>query len=317
MTKENLIKLDTWFELVRGEKNLSIDEARHLNDKIRKLPPNRQELMEELVLGTMYVVYDFLKTFNFIESLNGPYDIDDLINSFCEVWIENLEQGLYKKDDFSKLFNGRFFDKVNEKLGISEKNSLFPHIRKNDFDDMFFDYFDLLNNGEVVEYEEFMKNIEKYNRIRNLNLETRNSLTYEYTVFYKLLNRCYEIYSCYGNHDIPYSKGYIKFLRDFLIEKALSEYEDSYNVGYKYDSYDVLFQKEKKQTIMEVLDTLPERERKIIKLSLGFEDEMTQRAIGKTFEPNYSGARIGQLEKVAMRKLRNPYRKRRIKDYEE
>ena len=74
MEKSNLEKLNTWFELVKGPKNLTIDEARELNKKIRELPANHQELQEELILGTMYVIYNFLKDFSFIEDiLSNPH----------------------------------------------------------------------------------------------------------------------------------------------------------------------------------------------------------------------------------------------------
>lgn len=317
MEKSNLEKLNTWFELVKGPKNLTIDEARELNKKIRKLPTNRQELQEELILGTMYVIYDFLKDFSFIEDVNTIYDIDDFISSFCEVWIENLEQGLYNQNDLINLFNSRFFDKLNEKLGVSEKNSLFSHIPKIDFDKEFEEFFERQNNGEVISYKKFMEDmaIKHYSDFNSPY--KKNRVFYEYTKFYEILDRSYELYSKHGNHNIPFSKGYVKFLRDFLIERVLSDYEDSNNVGYDYDVSKSVIALEKKETIARVIDSLPEKERKVIKMTYGFEGEFTQREIGRSFEENYSGARIGQFEKSALRKLRNPHRRKYLKDYNE
>ena len=317
MEKSNLEKLNTWFELVKGPKNLTIDEARELNKKIRKLPANRQELQEELILGTMYVIYDFLKNFSFIEDVNTIYDIDDFISSFCEVWIENLEQGLYNQNDLINLFNSRFFDKLNEKLGVSEKNSLFSHIPKIDFDKEFEEFFERQNNGEVISYKKFMEDmaIKHYSDFNSPY--KKNRVFYEYTKFYEILDRSYELYSKHGNHNIPFSKGYVKFLRDFLIERVLSDYEDSNNVGYDYDVSKSVIALEKKETIARVIDSLPEKERKVIKMTYGFEGELTQKEIGRSFEENYSGARIGQFEKSALRKLRNPHRRKHLKDYNE
>lgn len=317
MEKSNLEKLNTWFELVKGPKNLTIDEARELNKKIRKLPTNRQELQEELILGTMYVIYDFLKDFSFIEDVNTIYDIDDFISSFCEVWIENLEQGLYNQNDLINLFNSRFFDKLNEKLGVSEKNSLFSHIPKIDFDKEFEEFFERQNNGEVISYKKFMEDmaIKHYSDFNSPY--KKNRVFYEYTKFYEILDRSYELYSKHGNHNIPFSKGYVKFLRDFLIERVISDYEDSNNVGYDYDVSKSVIELEKKETIARVIDSLPEKERKVIKMTYGFEGELTQKEIGRSFEENYSGARIGQFEKSSLRKLRNPHRRKHLKDYNE
>ncbi|MBE6151062.1 MAG: hypothetical protein E7162_04550 [Firmicutes bacterium] len=317
MEKSNLEKLNTWFELVKGPKNLTIDEARELNKKIRKLPTNRQELQEELILGTMYVIYDFLKNFSFIEDVNTIYDIDDFISSFCEVWIENLEQGLYNQNDLINLFNSRFFDKLNEKLGVSEKNSLFSHIPKIDFDKEFEEFFERQNNGEVISYKKFMEDMEIKHYSDFNSPYKKNRVFYEYTKFYEILDRSYELYSKHGNHNIPFSKGYVKFLRDFLIERVLSDYEDSNNVGYDYDVSKSVIALEKKETIARVIDSLPEKERKVIKMTYGFEGELTQKEIGRSFEENYSGARIGQFEKSALRKLRNPHRRKHLKDYNE
>lgn len=317
MERTNLEKLNTWFEFVKGPKNLTIDEARVLNNKIRKLPNNRDELREELILGTMYIIYDFLKGFNFIEEVSTIYDVDDFISSFCEVWIENLEQGLYKQNDFSNLFNSRFFDKLNEKLGISEKNSLFSHITKLDFDKEFEEFFERQNNGEIIDYKKFMEDM-KVKHYTDFNSPyKKNRVFYEYSMFYQILEKSYELYSRYANHNIPFSKGYVKFLRDFLIERVLSDYEDSNNVYYNYDVSNSVIEIEKKETVLRVVDSLPEKEKRVVKMTYGFEGEFTQREIGKSFEENYSGARIGQFEKSALRKLRNPYRRRYLKDYNE
>ena len=108
MTVENLKRLDAWYESIKPEKELTLEEARNLNYKIRDLKSGRELLMEDLVLGTMHAVYSYLKNFHFIEYIGGSYDIDDVISSFCEVWIENLEMGLYKRDSYLTMFNGKF-----------------------------------------------------------------------------------------------------------------------------------------------------------------------------------------------------------------
>ena len=47
----------------------------------------------------------------------------------------------------------------------------------------------------------------------------------------------------------------MKFLRDFLIERVLSDYEDSKNVGYDYDVSKSVIALEKKETIARVIDS--------------------------------------------------------------
>ena len=100
-----------------------------------------------------------------------------------------------------------------------------------------------------------------------------------------------------------------------MIERALSDYEDSNNVGYTYDLCQNAIAIEKKETILRIIDSLPKKERQVIKMTYGFEAELTQKEIGKSFEENYSGARIGQFEKSALRKLRHPSRIKHLRNY--
>ena len=75
-------------------------------------------------------------------------------------------------------------------------------------------------------------------------------------------------------------------------------------------SYDML-----KNHIEEVLDTLSERERKVLELRFGLKDSKprTLEEVGKVF--GVTRERIRQIEAKALRKLRHPSRSRKLKDY--
>jgi RNA polymerase primary sigma factor len=66
---------------------------------------------------------------------------------------------------------------------------------------------------------------------------------------------------------------------------------------------------------MEVLDSLPEREQKVIELRFGLRDgrSRTLEEIGNEF--GVSRERIRQIEREAFAKLRQPSRTRQLKDY--
>ncbi len=70
-----------------------------------------------------------------------------------------------------------------------------------------------------------------------------------------------------------------------------------------------------KEQLIEVLDTLHERERKVLSLRFGLEDgrARTLEEVGKEF--NVTRERIRQIEAKALRKLRHPSRSRKLKDY--
>ena len=70
-----------------------------------------------------------------------------------------------------------------------------------------------------------------------------------------------------------------------------------------------------KEQLVEVLDTLTERERKVLKLRFGLEDgrARTLEEVGRQFD--VTRERIRQIEAKALRKLRHPSRSKKLKDY--
>ena len=70
-----------------------------------------------------------------------------------------------------------------------------------------------------------------------------------------------------------------------------------------------------KEQLMEVLDTLTDREKKVLTLRFGLEDgrARTLEEVGKEF--NVTRERIRQIEAKALRKLRHPSRSKKLKDY--
>lgn len=70
-----------------------------------------------------------------------------------------------------------------------------------------------------------------------------------------------------------------------------------------------------KEQLAEVLSTLTEREKKVLKLRFGLEDgkARTLEEVGKSF--NVTRERIRQIEAKALRKLRHPSRSKKLKDF--
>ncbi len=70
-----------------------------------------------------------------------------------------------------------------------------------------------------------------------------------------------------------------------------------------------------KEQLMDVLDTLTEREQKVLKLRYGLGDgrARTLEEVGKEFD--VTRERIRQIEAKALRKLRHPTRSKKLKDY--
>jgi RNA polymerase primary sigma factor len=70
-----------------------------------------------------------------------------------------------------------------------------------------------------------------------------------------------------------------------------------------------------REQLMNVLDTLTDREKKVLILRFGIEDGRTRtlEEVGKEF--NVTRERIRQIEAKALRKLRHPSRSKKLKDF--
>ena len=70
-----------------------------------------------------------------------------------------------------------------------------------------------------------------------------------------------------------------------------------------------------KAQLIKVLSELSDRERRVLLLRFGLEDDRprTLEEVGKEF--NVTRERIRQIEAKALRKLRHPSRSRKLKDY--
>jgi RNA polymerase primary sigma factor len=66
---------------------------------------------------------------------------------------------------------------------------------------------------------------------------------------------------------------------------------------------------------MEILDTLSEREAKVLRLRYGLDDgrPRTLEEVGREF--NVTRERVRQIEAKALRKIRNPNRSNKLRDF--
>ena len=104
------------------------------------------------------------------------------------------------------------------------------------------------------------------------------------------------------------------------LETPIGEEEDSHLGDFRPDDEipapaDAAASAMLKEQLNEVLQTLTDREQKVLKLRFGLEDghARTLEEVGKRF--NVTRERIRQIEAKALRKLRNPSRSKKLRDY--
>lgn len=104
------------------------------------------------------------------------------------------------------------------------------------------------------------------------------------------------------------------------LETPIGEEEDSHLGDFIQDDHIPLPTEQAaftllREQISEVLDTLTERERNVLRLRFGLDDgrSRTLEEVGKEF--NVTRERIRQIEAKALRKLRHPSRSKKLRDY--
>lgn len=104
------------------------------------------------------------------------------------------------------------------------------------------------------------------------------------------------------------------------LDTPVGEDEDSLLIDfipdYDNEAENTIDRIEAHKILLEVLDTLTDREKKVLMLRFGFEDERprTLEEVGQMF--GVTRERIRQIEAKALRKLRHPSRARKLKGYE-
>lgn len=120
----NLQKLEEWYSFVKVEKKLKLKEAQKLYKKIISTNDalQKKKLQDELIMGTMYVIYDLLKNSYLPYFPNGQLDVEDVISVTSEIWVEFVLSGKLLNISMYSDFVRSIFRKINTRLYENEIN---------------------------------------------------------------------------------------------------------------------------------------------------------------------------------------------------
>lgn len=187
----------------------------------------RKLIYDHLITGTLYLVYNFIKSSGLLYLNLVEYDIDDLISCSSIALIEQINQGkLLKIATYSKIFNSTFYKKINALVNhdgckvLTNISDDLCHFIKWYFDkklignDISFNKFLDLYNNKYVDADKIYINI--YNNSFN---EYRFSL---------MQLKCFLIQCGIKNDEIKISsvkvQGYEDAILDNMIKKQLKEF---------------------------------------------------------------------------------------------
>lgn len=152
MSNSDLI-LNQWEKQISNYEKLTIDVAKNIYEKINLTndPNLKKAYMDRLVLGTLYVVLRYIKRNKLSFFIKPPYDMNDVISSFNEVWINKIYNGeLLHVSGFSQLFTSSFFSEVYNKLGGSKISNDLIKLTNDQLLDLFLKYVDLKNSDNAI-----------------------------------------------------------------------------------------------------------------------------------------------------------------------
>ena len=165
MTKK-LDKLKEWKEQISAFPELSIEEARALYIEAINAKDEREkkELMDKVIQGTLYVVFNFIKRnrLNYIKS--SSYDLEDLINSCFELWVKEIQSGaLLKEKFFSHIIDYSFCSNLASMLNETNLGTIdLTLFNSEDFINAFYDYVNYHKESGGVSFFEFCKFISRF-----------------------------------------------------------------------------------------------------------------------------------------------------------
>lgn len=115
--------LEEWYEPFKKNKQLSLQEAKKLYLKMVQCEneEEKKEIKDTLIFGTMYVLYEQLKSSLAIYCSSSVVDMEDIIATSFEIWFKFLsEGGLMRIKYYSDFFKIFFFEYLAKSIWPSD-----------------------------------------------------------------------------------------------------------------------------------------------------------------------------------------------------
>lgn len=301
--ENNIERLKKYGELIKNNEKLSLEDATRLYAQY--VFSGDKNIRTRIINGTLYVIYDFIKKYNFVLLETGEFDIDDIISSCNEIWITFIDEGrLLNIKNYYQLFTIHFFTKLNDLL-ITDKYKISENtcVDSNSFADVAYAFFMKNENGDVLNYNafyEYLKSIieKDFNKVKNSNFKIMQ--------LYCLLNRIYDLYEKNEKKVSPFTNRMLEMMK-YLLINVCSYNGDSLMQQVTDGSVDKVIDdvfSEKVSDIIANIEILNKREKSFWSdyCGLGEHEQKNIETISKYY--NLSQQRISKIKVDSIKKLR-------------
>lgn len=312
-------KLEFWFKKVECFEKISIDEAKELNKKMLE-EENEQErinIRNNIVHGTLYNIYSFLKNSRLEILENGYYDMDDIISATIEYYISELDSGRFLRvQNFAQIFDTNYYTFLNNAFATQRENiEMNQVIGLDNFGEFMEVYLRLMENNTDISFEKYFESLKYY-----INYCTKRYFRDDYFESMKdYYRKCYETLKLIylkldlDDHDIAKTK--LKFLRHLLMERSMIEQLTVYAVEQKNYEKEII----EKILIDNSMDyifnksALYDNEKEVLDVRFGISSGNSHTLEETVKLTSYnSRERVRQVESKALRKLRTENAKKNL-----
>lgn len=179
----NTQKLENWWQRYKKYPKLNINEVKTLYLQYQKT--NDYKILEEMINGTMYLIYNNLKKYYYLNYNTIDFDIEDIIMNSIEIWLKFLKSGkILRLKLYSEFFRKNFhYELINMTLKSSLINVSTMKLYGLGYKKMaslFFMYVHGLNNSDIsLELRDVFKKLNIVAEQLNINLKIVPSRKFE------------------------------------------------------------------------------------------------------------------------------------------
>ena len=318
MVNHNKNILDEWNDCLSKYSKIKFKEARKIYIELSNCNDEhlKSKLKNDLILNTLYVVFEFIKNNGLIYLNSSSYDMSDIISTCNEIWINKINSGaLLNVSNFGEMFDSEFYNKLSEELNITKlaigENTV---LNINSFVDLLMDYIELKRKNpdlSINKFIEYLKNSKKYTNILQRIYYYGNNFA-----FCKLFDAIIESFEL-SDADLNISKTKLEKLKYIIISNGLEYLRENINLVICMDSTNLWLDEYCRNQIVKIIfegDRLNDIQKDIIAKRFGIIDGRCKSLDEVAADYNVTRERIRQREVKALRMLRYPTYFKKLKE---
>lgn len=269
---------------------------------------NAKEIKRKFIIeNSFHFVYDFINKNALNVLITSVYDIDDIISTCCEIWIELIDNDyIINSAKYCIVENKLFYELTNKLITNKENISEFLKSQITEVENILYEFILTKYKKIDFDYNDYIELLKKqYYNYRFINTYFYNKSDYE--KLYIILTNIYDSLNISEIDINKLSKTKIKLLKYIFINKGIENSRVDINKVVVSNLSEIIEDNFRKNKLLEIIfesNILNEKEKEIIKRRFGIDgnDVETCREIAESY--NLSKTRIQQIEAKALRKLR-------------